>query len=81
MRIRKQRPPHRVETLTIERMERALDLLAQLMVKAGEQGRDLLPLFVDLEGELARVRAAEDAMARVHDRAGRPRRTQSSSSS
>lgn len=65
------RRPHRPEPVTAERIERALDGLARIMVDAGAAGRAYLPIFVRLERELADMRDADDAMAAVLDRVKR----------
>lgn len=57
------------QTITPERIERALDTLADIMVRSGPEGRVYLPLFENLEQELAKLRAEEDAMSRVRARA------------
>lgn len=64
------RHPRQPEPVTAERIERALDGLARLMVDAGVAGRVYLPIFVRLERELAKFRAEDDAMARVRGRLG-----------
>lgn len=45
--------------------ERALDTLADVMVKSGEEGRVYLPIYRRFEQKLAELRAEEDAMSRV----------------
>lgn len=54
--------------LTVERLERALDLLAAEIVAFGDRGRELLPMFQRLETELANMRAEADLMASVRAR-------------
>lgn len=61
----------RTEPVTPARIERALDTLANIMVRSGPEGRAYLPLFENLEQELAKLRAEEDAMSRVRARAKR----------
>jgi hypothetical protein len=65
------RRPRQPEPVTAERIEKALDGLAQIMVDAGAAGRAYLPLFQRLERELAEMRAVDDAMAAVVARARR----------
>ena len=59
----------RAQPITPERIERALDTLANIMVRSGPEGRAYLPLFENLEQELATLRAEEDVMSRVRARA------------
>lgn len=59
----------RAQPITVERIERALDILANIMVRSGPDGRVYLPLFENLEQELAALRAEEDVMSRVKARA------------
>lgn len=54
--------------LTIERLERALDLLAAEIVDFGDRGRELLPMYRRLERELAAMKADNDLMTSVRDR-------------
>ena len=65
------RRPRQPEPVTAERIERALDGLARIMVEAGAEGRAYLPIYVRLERELAAMRDADDAMAAVVARARR----------
>lgn len=53
------------EPITVERIERALDTLALVMVQSGEEGSVYLPIYQRLERELTELRAEEDAMSRV----------------
>lgn len=53
------------EPITVERIECALDTLALVMVRSGEEGRVYLPLYQNLEQELTKLRAEEDAMSSV----------------
>jgi hypothetical protein len=50
------------EPVTIERLERALAVLAHLVVLDGPV---VIPLFERIERELAAARAEQDAMARA----------------
>lgn len=56
------------QPITPERIERALDTLANIMVRSGPDGRVYLPLFENLEHELATLRAEEDVMSRAQFR-------------
>lgn len=57
--------------LTADRVERALDGLAEIMVKLGPEGRKCLPIYESIEKDLAVMRSAEDKMAAVRERAKR----------
>lgn len=62
----------REKPVTVARIDRALDTLAEFMVSHGADGRACLPLYQKLEREAERLRAEDDAMARVRARiAGR----------
>lgn len=67
------RTPAPGDAVTPERIEKALDGLAKMMVDAGAAGRASLPLFQRLERELADMREADAAMAAVYARAQRAR--------
>lgn len=54
--------------ITMERVERCLDRLAQIMVAAGPEGRTYLPIYERLESELEGMRTADDKMAKVFAR-------------
>lgn len=54
--------------ITTERIERALDRLAEIMVELGERGAHYLPIYERLEREIAERKALENKMAAVHDR-------------
>lgn len=56
--------------ITVERIERALDKLAEVML-AIPNGDRCLPIYERLETELAAYRAKEDKMAAVRERAHR----------
>lgn len=57
--------------LTVERLERALDLLSVKIEAHGERGRILLPIYIRLEDELAKMKAENAALAAALDRAKR----------
>lgn len=57
--------------VTIERIERALDRLAEIMIDLGEDGPKCLPIYERLETELATLRDSDDKMAAVRERAKR----------
>lgn len=63
----------RAATVTAERIERALDGLARIMVDAGAAGRAFLPIYARLERELVAVRADDATMAAALVRAARTR--------
>ncbi|MCE1237064.1 MAG: hypothetical protein LWW93_11995 [Hyphomicrobiales bacterium] len=63
--------PRQPEPVTAERIERALDGLARIMVDAGSEGGAYLPIYQRLERELAEMRADDDAMASAMARAAR----------
>jgi len=54
--------------ITPERIERALDRVAEMIVVYGEEGRDFLPLYERLERELQEYQATEAKLAAVHQR-------------
>jgi hypothetical protein len=58
--------------LTVERLERALDLLAAEVIAFGDRGRELLPMYKRLETELANMRAEADLMVAVRARLKQP---------
>ncbi len=64
---------HQPRPVTAERIARALDGLARLMVDAGAEGRAYLPIFARLERELVAVRADDATMAAALARAARTR--------
>lgn len=59
--------------VTAERIERALDNLARIMVEFGDEGTKLLPIYERLEEELTAIKSGEDKMAAVRDRLKRSR--------
>lgn len=56
------------EPITIERLECALDRLAEIMVTMGDDGRHYLPIYDRIESELESMRANEDRMSAVRKR-------------
>lgn len=50
-------------------MERALDGLAGIILRYGDRGRELLPLYRRLQNELEEMRADADLMSEVRARA------------
>lgn len=61
--------------VTAERIERALDGLAGIIVARGAGGEVFLPIYRRLEDELARCRETDNLMRAVRDRAARSPRT------
>jgi len=57
--------------ITIERIERALDRLAEIMVDLGGDGPRCLPIYRRLEQELAALRETENEMSAVRERVRR----------
>jgi hypothetical protein len=53
--------------ITIERLEAALDFLAEL-ISTHPDGQNAMPIFVFLEAELAAMQKQEDQMSRVRAR-------------
>lgn len=51
--------------ITPERIENALDRLAELMVKLGEKGTLCLPIYERLESELEAIKTRDTQMAAV----------------
>lgn len=64
----------REKPITPERIERALDRLAQIMVDLGPDGPQCLPIYERLEQELAALQVTEYKMAAVRDRLTRSSR-------
>ncbi len=63
--------PYRGGRVTAERIERALDRLAEIMVQFGDEGRQCLPIYRRLKEELAAYRSMEDDMSEIRERAKR----------
>ncbi|RUU00126.1 hypothetical protein EOD23_23900 [Mesorhizobium sp. USDA-HM6] len=57
--------------VTPERIERALDHVAEIIVARGEQGEAWLPLYEYLERALEQCHAKKDRLAMVRQRAAR----------
>lgn len=55
--------------VTVERLEGALDCLAEVMVEMGNDGAVYLPIYERLERELAEMRSAQDKMTAIRERA------------
>lgn len=60
--------------VTIERVERALDKLAEMIVMMGDDGMKALPIYDRLESELEAMKAGADRLASVYKRADEVRR-------
>lgn len=54
--------------LTVERVERALDKLAEIIVFLGDDGVNLLPIFERVEADLETMKASTDRLASVRER-------------
>lgn len=59
------------DIITADRVERALNGLAVIMVKLGKDGPKCLPIYESLERDLATMRAVEQKTAEVRERAKR----------
>lgn len=59
--------------VTAERIERALDRIAEIIVARGDQGEAWLPLYEHLERALRDHKAREKRMAAVRERVTRSR--------
>ncbi len=59
------------EPLTVQRVERALDKLAETIVFLGDDGQKLLPLYDRLEKELAALKSSDSRMDEIRARAAR----------
>jgi hypothetical protein len=57
--------------VTAERIEAALDAVANWIVIMGDRGEELLPLYDRLEDELRALRAKDDRLAAIRRRAAR----------
>ncbi|MGR9169625.1 hypothetical protein [Rhizobium sp. KDH_Rht_773_N] len=55
--------------ITAKRIERAMNRLAEIMVKLGPEGENCLPIYERLERELTGYRAREQKMMEVSERA------------
>jgi hypothetical protein len=60
--------------VTVARLERGLDRLAEIMVDLGDQGAQCLPIYERLEEELEALVAKTDQMAKVRARLKRSTR-------
>ncbi|NTD85427.1 hypothetical protein [Agrobacterium tumefaciens] len=54
--------------LTVERVEQALDKLAEIIVFLGDDGVNLLPIFERVEADLETMKASTDRLASVRER-------------
>lgn len=61
--------------VTVERIERALDRVAELILGRASDGHRLLPLFDYLEKQLSEQQRKDDTWERIHWRASRKKRT------
>ena len=59
------------QPITRERIERAMDALAQWMVRLGPDGVKCLPIYERLERELEALSSTESKMAEIFARAKR----------
>lgn len=57
--------------LTVERVERALDKLAEIIVFLGDDGVNVLPIYERLETELEPMKRFEAKMDEIRARAAR----------
>lgn len=57
------------QPITIERVERALDKLAEIIVLLGDDGVNVLPLYDRIEKELDALRTVHSKMDLVNERA------------
>lgn len=63
------------QPITRERIERAMDALAQWMVRLGPDGVKCLPIYERLERELEALSSTESKMAEIFARAKRSKQT------
>lgn len=61
-------PKKNKDTLTVDRLESALDVLAEAIVFMGEEGAKFLPIFKRIEEELVALNARNEALASVISR-------------
>lgn len=57
--------------ITVDRIEKCLDRLAQIMVASGAEGRAYLPIYERLESELEAMRDTDVKMSRIYARVRR----------
>ena len=62
-----------LEPITVQRIERALDRVAEIIVARGDQGETWLPLYDYLERALQDCQAKEGRLAAAHERVKRLR--------
>lgn len=55
-------------SVTPERLDNALDRLAEVMIFMGDKGHIYLPIYERLEQELEQMRSADNKMSAVHAR-------------
>ncbi|MDH0613433.1 MULTISPECIES: hypothetical protein [unclassified Agrobacterium] len=65
------RPVKPNEPVTAERIERALDKLAEIIVFLGDDGVEVLPIYERLEMELEPMKQLEAKMDEIRARAAR----------
>lgn len=69
------------QPITRDRIERAMDALAQWMVRLGPDGVKCLPIYERLEGELEALSSTESKMAEIFARAKRSKHQPAAQSS
>lgn len=57
--------------ITIERVERALNKCAEIIVFMGKGGEKIMPIYESVERELADMKARESKMKEIRERAAR----------
>ncbi|XAZ24039.1 hypothetical protein LVY75_12490 [Sinorhizobium sp. B11] len=60
-----------IKPVTIERIESALDLLAEFIVRKGREGWKWVPVYKKLDEELTRLKTLEDDRRAIRERAQR----------
>ncbi|GEM_PF-1901255 len=73
--------PNCSQPITRERIERAMDALAQWMVRLGADGVKCLPIYERLERELEALSSTESKMAEIFARAKRSKHQTAAQSS
>lgn len=67
------RPPKTEKPLKIERVEHALDKLAAIIFRRGDDGIKFLPTYDRVEKELERMRAVKTRLEQIPQRAEQTR--------